>query len=78
MIEFIKRKQGGNIPGLANLKKVALPYIPLEEKCLLSDGLRPYISQGLVLHLDAPGNSNSFDNEVYGNSAARYANFWEL
>ena len=78
MIEFIKRKQGGNIPGLAKLKKVALPYNPLDEKCLLSDDLRPYISQGLVLHLDAPGNSNSFDNEVYGNSAARYANFWEL
>ena len=78
MIEFIKRKQGGDIPELAKLKKVALPYNPLEEKCLLSNDLQPYISQGLMLHLDAPRNSNSFDNEVYGNSAARYANFWEL
>jgi hypothetical protein len=78
MIEFIKRKQGSNIPELAKLKKVALPYNPLEEKCLLLDDLRPYISQGLVLHFDTPGISNSFDNGAYGNSAAHYANFGEL
>jgi hypothetical protein len=79
MIEFIKRKQDGDIPGLAKLKKVALlSYSPLEEKCVLSDELRPYISQGLALHLDTPGDRNSFDNEVYGNSAACYPDSWEL
>ena len=57
MIEFIKRKQGGHILELAKLKKVALPYIPpeFEKKCVLSDELRSYISQGLELHLPGLG-----------------------
>jgi hypothetical protein len=62
MIEFIKRKQSGNIPELAKLKKVTLPYISLEfeQNC----ELRSYISQGLALYLRDWG------------SAAYYVDAW--
>jgi len=72
MIEFIKRKQSGNIPELAKLKKVALPYISLEfeQKCVF-DELRSYISRGLALHLRDYNNG-----VVYGDSAAYYFDAW--
>ena len=72
MTEFLKRKQDRNIPELAKLKKVARLYDSLEQKWVLCDELRPYISQGLALHF------NDSNNEVYGNSAARYVNSWEV
>jgi hypothetical protein len=73
MIEFIKLKQSENIPELAKLKKVALPYMSLEseQKCVLSDELRSYISQGLALHLRDSNNS-----VVYRDSAAYYVDAW--
>ncbi|KIM41044.1 hypothetical protein M413DRAFT_28135 [Hebeloma cylindrosporum] len=77
MIEFIKRKQEGNIPKLAKLKKVALQsdIERHEETDGLLPKLQPYISQGLIFYiyeLDAP----EVDDRVeYGNSAGRYC--WE-
>jgi len=72
MIEFIKRKQSGNIPELAKLKKVVLPYISpeFEQKCVF-DELRSYISRGLALHLRDYNNG-----VVYGDSAAYYFDAW--
>ena len=73
MIEFIKRKQSGNIPELAKLKKVVLPYISpeFEQKCVLSDELRSFISQGLALHL-----RGSYNDVVYRDAAAYYVDAW--
>jgi len=55
MIEFIKRKQDGNIPKLTKLKKVAM--LPRSEKdsrggtLFLPGELQPYISRGLMFHI---------------------------
>jgi len=56
IIEFIKRKQDGNIPKLAKLKKIAMRPDNIERDVLLSE-LEPYISQGLtcdIPELDIP------------------------
>jgi len=85
MIEFIKRKQDGNIPKLAKLKEVAM--LPRSEEDLrgrtlfLPGELQPYISRGLTFHvgLRAHKDSNaSFRHlAVYGHST-QYADFWVL
>ncbi|KIM41049.1 hypothetical protein M413DRAFT_28139 [Hebeloma cylindrosporum] len=89
IVQFIKRKQDGNIPKLARLKKVALVsdirWGLREEMGELLPELRPYISQGLIFHiseLDTSGTAGYrylADRVVYGNSAAyRSADGWGL
>ena len=84
IIEFIKRKQDGNIPKLAKLKKVAIQPYNIEREVLVRE-LEPYISQGLTYDLgsdDIPGSDTPTyhpdESVVYGDSVARYANSWGL